>query len=333
MQLLIGTYTRGTDSEGIYGAELDEKSGLLSSLRLIVEADNPTWLLSRGSRVIAANEFADGSKGGEISVFIANKGTLQLDQRLPSHGADPCHLACSVDRLAIANYSGSTVALYQWSSHGIGSLVTVIEHQQTGNHPRQAAAHPHGVYFINPEDQKDQKDQELWVPDLGADKIYRYHPTDGNRIGEIELAAAAGPRHLSADGKFLINELDNTVVQIQGGQAEPGCPTLPAGGSFASATAEIQQLGHRLYASNRVLHGDGIITVFETRPALQAVQHQTTAGEHPRHFIVDPAGRWLLVANRDSNNIVTLPLDGDGRLGDPVAETHCPSPVHLVPWS
>jgi 6-phosphogluconolactonase len=323
LQLLIGTYTRGTDAEGIYGADLDEESGQLTNLRLISQADNPTWLLSRGSRVIVANEFSDGSSGGEISVFQSSGGTLQLEQRLPSHGADPCHLACSTDRLAVANYSGSTVALYQWSDLGIGALVTLIEHQHTGTHPRQAAAHPHGVYFIG---------GELRVPDLGADRIYRYQPVDGRRLGEIEVAAGAGPRHLSADGNFLINELDNTVARIEGGSAELGCSTLPAGTTIMSSTAEIQQFGHLLYASNRVAHADGIITVFETRPVLRAVQHQTTAGKHPRHFIVDPAGRWLLVANRDSNNIVTLPLDADGRLGHSVAEMNCPSPVHLVPW-
>jgi len=48
---------------------------------------------------------------------------------------------------------------------------------------------------------------------------------------------------------------------------------------------------------------------------------------------IDPGGRWLLVANRDSHNIVSLPLNGQGLLGDAAAEVSCPSPVCLTRYA
>ncbi len=52
----------------------------------------------------------------------------------------------------------------------------------------------------------------------------------------------------------------------------------------------------------------------------------------PRHFLIDPSGKWLLVANKDSDNIVALPREDSGMLGDPVAEVGCPSPTCLALW-
>jgi len=94
----------------------------------------------------------------------------------------------------------------------------------------------------------------------------------------------------------------------------------------ASSTAEIEQVGKRLYVSNR---GHDSPAVFETLPELRLIQHTASGGQHPRHFIVVD-DRWLLIANRDSNNLVCLPLDSAGLLGTSVAEVFCPSPVCIA---
>jgi 6-phosphogluconolactonase len=319
MRILIGTYTRGTASDGIYRLTLDLRSGGLSEPVLVARSDNPSWLISQGDRIVAANEFADGEAGGELSVYSANDDTLALTQRVPSHGADPCHLACSGERLAVANYSGSTVALYEWRRGAVGDLIRRIEHSSTGSHPRQATAHPHGVYFTG---------GELLVPDLGADRIYRYDPDDGTLCSEQSVSPGAGPRHLTRDGAFLVNELDNTVQSVN--DDGPAVSTLPPAWRGESSTAEIVRHKERmLYVSNR---GHDSIAVFAVGSELRAVQHASTHGRHPRHFLIDPDGRWLLVANRDTDNIVCLPILANGLLGDPVAETTCPAPVCLRYW-
>ena len=42
---------------------------------------------------------------------------------------------------------------------------------------------------------------------------------------------------------------------------------------------------------------------------LDFVDHRSVNGETPRNFIIDPTGKFLLVANQDSNNIVVFKID------------------------
>ncbi|MEJ2090527.1 MAG: beta-propeller fold lactonase family protein, partial [Gammaproteobacteria bacterium] len=118
MRYLVGTYTAGTAAEGIYLVTLDPDTGALSAPALMVGADNPSWLELDGDRLLVANELADGA----VSVYAAGGDGLSLEQRVSSRGADPCHLAVGAGRLACANYSGGTVALYEWRRGRIGSL-------------------------------------------------------------------------------------------------------------------------------------------------------------------------------------------------------------------
>jgi len=38
--------------------------------------------------------------------------------------------------------------------------------------------------------------------------------------------------------------------------------------------------------------------------------HVPSGGRTPRHFAIDPSGRWLLAANQNSNSIAVCRLDG-----------------------
>ena len=320
MQILVGTSTHGTDSRGIYCTRLDPATGALSEPALAAPADNPTWLLKTEDGFLTVNEHGDCDGGGQITHFRRDGSAFREVRRLPSHGADPCHLALSGDRLAVANYSGGSVALYEWTARRqIAGLLCVLHPDRTGPHPRQQSPHPHGVYFFG---------SELQVPDLGGDCIHRYQAATGELRGVIELPPGSGPRHLSPDGRYLVTELHNTLIPIHENGAGIPVSTLPADCTTPSSVAEIQQRPGRIYVSNR---GHDSIAVFRTRPTLELLQHRSTEGRHPRHFLLTPDGRYLLVANRDSNNIVSLAVDEGGRLGETLSNAHCPAPMHLLP--
>jgi len=315
---LIGTYTRASASDGIYVTELDRESGRLTEVELVSPAENPSWLVQADDRVVAVNETASADGSGELSVFAAAAGRLSLTQRVSSRGADPCHLAVRGERLAVANYSGGTLALFRWQRGRITATVRVQHHTRGGPHPRQKTGHPHGAYFLA---------GQLWVPDLGSDRIYRYDPESGALKNTIELPPGSGPRHLSADGSFLVNELNSTVQRLaQEGPSAP-VPTIPPDWSEKSSAAEIVRADDLVYVSNR--GHDSIATLHVAGGELRL---SPCGGRHPRHFVVDASRRWLLVANRDTDNVVSLPLAADGLPGLPVAETHCPAPVHLMAW-
>ena len=50
-------------------------------------------------------------------------------------------------------------------------------------------------------------------------------------------------------------------------------------------------------------------------------------GETPRNFALSPDGKFLFVANQDTNNIATLKINDDGSLSDTGHNLNIPSPV------
>jgi 6-phosphogluconolactonase len=87
-----------------------------------------------------------------------------------------------------------------------------------------------------------------------------------------------------------------------------------------------------LYVSNR---GHDSISIFEIEEEgrLARLAIQPCGGRCPRNITIAPSGRFLLVANQYSDEVVVLPvLDGLQALGAPVARAIAPgaSCVHFV---
>lgn len=80
-------------------------------------------------------------------------------------------------------------------------------------------------------------------------------------------------------------------------------------GAQGSADIHITPDGRFLYASNR-LENDGlaIFSVDANTGKLTRIGYQPT-GIHPRNFIITPNGKFLLVANRDSNSIQVFSIN------------------------
>jgi 6-phosphogluconolactonase len=52
-----------------------------------------------------------------------------------------------------------------------------------------------------------------------------------------------------------------------------------------------------------------VFAVDQKTGALSALGHQSTKGKTPRHFAIDPKGKWLLAENKDSDSIVVFGID------------------------
>ena len=74
---------------------------------------------------------------------------------------------------------------------------------------------------------------------------------------------------------------------------------------YSSADIHISPDGRFLYASNRV---ENTISMFKIAKngILTLLGHESTYGETPRNFNLDPTGNFLIVANQSSNNIVVF---------------------------
>ena len=342
--VLIGTYTKGT-SRGIYVYRFYEQSGKLAFLNEIDDISNPSYLCVTDNEkfVYAVNE---NTKGGVSSfTFKPTTGKLVLINQQETQGADPCYVSVDKDlrNMFVANYTSGSLAVFPLNKDGsigaLSQLVTdagssVVKGRQEGPHVHTAVLSPNEKYLL--------------YADLGTDKlnIMRYKasrnpPLTPTTPAFVSTAPGNGPRHLafSPDGKFvfLLQEIGGiiTTYSYDSGYLKDlesvDMKTPEMKGNIGAAAIHISPDGRFLYASNRGNANN--ITQYAINPDnghLTFVSRSNTVGRGPRDFVIDPTGKFLLIANQVGNNIIVYRLDPT--TGIPIAvvsQTLLDSPVCL----
>ncbi|NMX70122.1 lactonase family protein [Pseudomonas sp. WS 5111] len=356
--LLVGSYTAGT-SEGIYRLQFDSRTGQLSGAPVLAaKAQNPSWLtLSQDQQhLFVVNENGPGQQDpvGRVSSYRIDPANQQLTlvNQVQSLGNEPTHSSLAADGryLFVANYSvledpGGSLAVLPVDAAGkLSPPVQLSAHPASRVNPeRQASNHVHSV--VSSPDGK-----YVFVQDLGADKVfaYRYDPKANHEQpltpadpAFVQLPPGSGPRHLlfSADGKhaWLTTEMsaqvavydyqDGRLTQRQLVDFAAGQPLSDKAGAALHASSD----GRFLYVSNRGTANQ--IVVFAIDPAtaqLTEIQRRTVEGDHPREFSLDPSGKFLLIANQKSNQIVVIARDTQtGQLGKTVQKLPIDAPSDL----
>ena len=349
--LYVGTYTKGTRSEGVYLIRMDRRSGKLRRVGSVNAGANPSFLAihPNGRVLYAVNELEklNGRKTGAVSAFAIARDTGALTRRneQPSEGGAPCYV--SVDRsgrvVLVANYTGGSVALLPIEANGaLAPAASVVQHQGKGpNAERQEAPHAHCIVA-------DPSNRFVLAADLGADRVFVYRlDLDSKSLRHVEggdavMRPGAGPRHIAFHPTlplvFVANELDSSVATLRF-DAERGAlspldtrSTVPAGWTGANYPADIHvaSSGRTLYVSNRGHNSIAVFSVAESTGALTLEQVVSTDGDWPRNFSLDPTGRWLLVANQRSDSVIVFRRDQQsGRLTPTGQRIALPSPVCL----
>lgn len=347
LTMLVGTYTEGGNSEGIYSYKFNQEEGSFELLGSAA-AGNPSFLTlsPNGKHLYAVSEFNDGrqgaysfdlGKGLSHPVFqstVIKTGVTDAGKQL---GADPCHIYADDKLVLTANYTGGDVSVFGLDSEG---RLKAGEQQFSfyGKSP-QRVAHIHCI--VSTPDKK-----YLLVTDLGNDYVYRFHykrllagkeASEGVKVA-YKTEDGQGPRHLtfSKDGRFayLINELGGECVVLRyrnGKLKEVQRIMADEGGGRGSADIHISPDGRFLYTSHR-LKKDGI-AIFAIDPkkgTLTKVGYQHT-GVHPRFFAISPNGKFLLVACRDDNKIQIFKRDETtGKLTDTLQAIEVEKPTCIV---
>ncbi len=357
-QLLVGSYTAGT-SQGIYRMNFDSATGQIDAKPLqVVKSENPSWLtLSKDQqRLFVVNENGPGQEDpvGRVSSYSIDPKThtLTLINQVQSLGNEPTHSSLSADasHLFVSNYSvmedpGGTLAVLPVGADGkLKPVVQMSAHpasrinleRQASNHVHSTVSSPDGRYVFS--------------NDLGADKVFVYLfdpkanpdlPLTPAMTAAVPLPAGSGPRHLlfSADGKhaWLTMEMsaqvavfdyhDGVLTQTQLVDLAAGQPTSDKAGAALHTSAD----GKFLYVSNRGTANQ--LVVFSIDPAtaqLKELQKRSVEGDHPREFSLDPSGKFLLIANQKSNQIVVVERDAKtGLLGKTVQKLPMDAPSDL----
>jgi 6-phosphogluconolactonase len=147
--------------------------------------------------------------------------------------------------------------------------------------------------------------------------------------GQYQARPGAGPRtlhfHPNGHTAFSVNELDSTVDVLEWSAAD-GMLTLseivellPEGykGATRACDAVISKDGRHVYFANR--DNDFLYSFnFDLETGrLKPIGRSPSGGKSPRHFVLDPTERWMLVANEDSNLVSIFERNPDtGALSD-----------------
>lgn len=325
--LFVGTYD-SPKSEGIYVYKFSSSDGSVTAISHI-RTSNPSYLaVSPDEKMLyAVNENGDSATfAGAVSAFSFDKetGLLSFLNQQPSLGNNPCYV--SVDKsgkwVFAGNYSSGNMVILPVKDDGTLGPVKMNQ-PYTGSGPnkdRQLSSHVHCTILAD-------NNKDLFVTDLGSDKvnIEHFHEKSGFVFDAehqaIQLEPGSGPRHLAIDDDkdfiYVIEELtgnvsvftypDNNNPQlVQRIRITPDDYT----GKASGADIHLSPDGKFLYASSR---GDAnVIAIFavdKKKGTLTLKGFQSTLGKTPRNFNFDPSGKFLLVANQNSDEIVIFKRD------------------------
>jgi 6-phosphogluconolactonase len=311
-----------TISSGASGSESESGSGQQRYLYAVSETDTH-----------------DGS--GSVSAFlISGDGTeLTFINEISSFGSFPCHMALDTEGryLFVSNYGGGNLAVISIKADGrLGELVQLVDHDAAlGAHVHEAVLNEDTSVLQVMDLGLDRVYQYHFDSSTGlltppADPIRSF----------VQLPEGSGPRHLinhpHLNISIVISELVSTVTCLEYdrttgfvGNVLDVVSTLGEHESptdMAAAEIQLSEDGSYLYASNRDVSEPNkhrsSISVFSISASMEggvakcallpSVPQASSLGIHPRHFAFTPplAGnegeQFMLVANRDSSNIVVL---------------------------
>jgi len=345
--LLVGTYTAGT-SQGVYRYAFDSHTGQIAAQpEQVVKTENPSWLtLSHDQKhLFVVNENGPGQADviGRVSSFSVAPKTHDITpiNQVESKGEEPTHssLAKGEGYLFVSNYAvhpdpGGRLSVLPINAKGeLGEVVQQEQHEASKVNPeRQASSHVHSVYVA-------PNGRDVYLNDLGADRVFLYHfdpkntqhPLTASTPPEVILAPGSGPRHIvfSKDGMhaYLVTEMaaqvtvfdaqkggflkQRQVVDLAAGKA----PEAKGGGAI-----HLSADGKFLYVSNRATSNEMLVySVAPKSGELKEIQRRSVEGVEPREFTFDPSGKFMLIANQKSNQIVVVRHDAKtGLLGETV---------------
>jgi 6-phosphogluconolactonase len=334
--LYIGTADMN-DSQGLYVYEYERGTNTFTLLQILPEIIAPNFLVLHpsGEFLYCVNDIVgeDGKKLDALSAFAIDDATgkLTLLNQVPSYGRGNCHI--ELDRtgkfIYVAHYGSGSLSSFNIGADGsIGDTIQTMQFTGSSITSRQQSPHLHAILV-------EAGNRFAYAADLGTDKVYIFD-LDGT-AGSLEPAAVpwveavpgSGPRHMAFNQKgtmfYLAEELSSTVgvfsISQENGSLTPEqrLPTLPEEFEGQNTVADIHLTPDEklLFVSNRGHNSLAVFTVLDDG-TLEVAGHEPVQGDHPRNFMVDPKGEFVLVANRNTDNINQFELGSDA---DPLQYT------------
>ena len=335
---------------GIYVYDFERKSMRFDLLQTVFSQESPMFIAIGPDKKFLYSANMGGLKEkpdwGSVTSYNINQSTGKLSvlSNQYSYGVCPSHISIhpSSKYIFVSHYKSGNVVVFPVDDSGkIGEPATTISNEGKGTiMPQQSQTHPQSVV-------PSRDGRFIYVSDMGLDQIFIYEINALNGSLNPALQAfirtipGAGPRSLefSKDGSlafsseeiassicgYSVNKQDGSLRLIQ------RLPVLPPAYYGENATADIHLSGEDryVYVTNRGYNG---ISMFKSlgNGKMKTIGHMATVGERPQTFLPDPKGTFMLVGNRDSNEVNIFTIEKDGSLTDTSGYLPVPSSVSIV---
>jgi len=319
--LFVGSYTSGKKAEGIVVYTFNTNTGKLTEVEREGNLINPSFLtISPNGNYLYACTETRLDKHGSVSAFSIDSATGKLTflNKQSTGGRNPVHVTVNKDNkhVIVSNYTDAGISVFECNPDGsLKPYSQLIECEGSSViKNRQSKAHIHSASF-SPDN------KYLFTPDLGADKIRAFSFDHSNLLTTVDRLTintkkGSGPRHFTfhpnTSFAYCVEELSGTVAAYAYKEGQLSLLNThlsykDKSEKYASSDIHVSPDGKFLYVSNR--QNENSISIFKINTnngRLTLITHQETFGEIPRSFVIDPTGKFLIVANQHSNNLVVF---------------------------
>jgi 6-phosphogluconolactonase len=242
----------------------------------------------------------------------------------------------------------------------VGVMSDYLRHSGSSIHPgKQKCSHPHSilpdplnrhvlvqdvgidaimVYQLDLESGKLNYNTRIDIASGSGPRHLTFHPTLPTMYVVNELNATITVIDTDWDGIiFRETQTIDTLPANHESQLKP-YPYKPESGSYRrphptdddsvllntiNRTADIHITldGQYLYSSNRGHNSLAIFRIDQMTGQLESLGHQSSLGDWPRGFAIDPTGQFLIVGNQWSDDVYTLQIDSETGLLNPTGHS------------
>jgi 6-phosphogluconolactonase len=309
--------------EGIYVYDFNTGNGEIIDKGKFGGIRNPTFLtISRDSKNIYTTSKGNTGQDSIVALnFNPNSGAISLLNRMNSGGNSPSYVEVDNNNKFVfaANFgSGSVSAIPLTANGSLKKDIQTFQYQGSSIvKVKQDGPHVHCV-IVSPDS------KHILTLDRGTDRINIFNFDDTKESNPlttaspsvINVAAGNGPRHLTfhPNGKYayVVHELNGliTAYDYSNGKLKlkQTITMLSEGftGEIRAADIHVSPDGNFLYGSNRGDANEIVIYSINKQGTLVFKGRQSSLGKTPRNFAIDPEGKYLLVGNEGSNEIVVF---------------------------
>lgn len=286
------------ESKGIFQFPFDEETGRMGKPALSIPMPDCKFLSCYDGFI--SSTYCQNGASGVALLSVEEQGLTYLSRQQQGKVA-PCFVGFFGDLVISANYHEGTVFLARRKGETLVNEKTISIGEKAGCH--QALVH--GKFLL--------------IPCLELDCIRLFDlQNDCADAGEIPFPKGSGPRHGVFDKEhrrfWVVGERDNRLY----------CFTPEEGNRFArintldivegNASTMSQSAAIKLSLDERFLvvstRGANLLTVFDiTGETPVLIGQYPCGGDGPRDFCFSPDGRFILVANQHSGEVVSFSFD------------------------